>query len=203
GARLWCVCLSEAKAARRARSPSPYCSTATSCVLANVRCAFDPERFSVPGSSERRTLSPFANFGIAILLSHGSRMPGPGDLLDPDSRAPQPGGGLRELARRLLLDPCLEHAAGGDLRQELVGARLLVERLVHLVLDAVVAAVVRELARGSVGRDLVVLDALRRADQGCVLRGRVAAFPHQLVALGDHGLALLRRHGDAELPEGL
>jgi hypothetical protein len=63
--RFSCVRLSEAMAVRCARSPSPYCSAAASCALANVRCAFGPERFSVPGSSERLTFSPFAILGIA------------------------------------------------------------------------------------------------------------------------------------------
>jgi len=51
-----------------------------------------------------------------------------------------------------------------------------------------------------------VLHALGRADQGCVLSGRIAAPLHELLALRDqapHGHAVLGRHRDAEFPEGL
>ena len=44
-------CLTAAKAVRWARSPSPYCSTALSCVLAYVRWAFRGDRFNVDGKS--------------------------------------------------------------------------------------------------------------------------------------------------------
>src|SRR5262249_22585747 len=111
-----------------------------------------------------------------------------GDILDPDIALALPGDGPQALARRLLVDPRLEHAARRDLRQELVRVRLLVERLVHQVLDVVVAAVAGELTRGPVARDLVVLDALRGADQRGVLRHRVAAHGDDLLALGDEAL---------------
>ena len=76
----------------------------------------------------------------------------------------------------------------------------------HQVLDAVVAAVVRELPCRAVRGDLVVLDAPRGTDEGGVLGDRVATLPHQLLAFGDetlHGLALLGRHRNAELSERL
>ena len=44
-------CFSDANAVRCARSPSPYVSTAASCVLDQVSCAFFGDRCSVPGSS--------------------------------------------------------------------------------------------------------------------------------------------------------
>src|SRR5690242_18750425 len=103
-----------------------------------------------------------------MITSSGSRMPGSGTFSTRTSRLPCQATAFTGLARRLLIQPGLEHATGGDLRQELVGLRLLVQRLVHQVLDAVEAAVVRELPRRAVGSDLVVLDALRRTDQGRV-----------------------------------
>src|SRR5690606_12927602 len=45
------VRLSAANAVRWARSPSPYRSTALSCALTHVRCAFEGERRSVDGIS--------------------------------------------------------------------------------------------------------------------------------------------------------
>ena len=42
-------CLSAAIAVRWARSPSPYCATAESCVFAHVRRAFGEERLIVLG----------------------------------------------------------------------------------------------------------------------------------------------------------
>ncbi len=104
------------------------------------------------------------------------------------------------------LIPGLEHAAGGDLGQERVGLRLLVERLVHQVLDPVEAAVVGKLPRGAVRRDLVVLDPLGGGDQRGVARHRFAAHLDHLLALGDealHSLADLGRVGDSELAERL
>ena len=128
-----------------------------------------------------------------------------GNLVDPDIALALPGECLH-YARRLLVDPGLEHAAGGDLRQERVGLRLLVERLVHQVLDPVEAAVVGKLPRGSVGRDLVVLDPLGSGDQRGVGSHRVAAHLDRLLALGDeslHPLADLGRVRDSELAERL
>src|SRR5215210_3330418 len=46
-----CVCFSDANAVRCARSPSPYWSTAESCVLPHVSCAFLGERWTVEGMS--------------------------------------------------------------------------------------------------------------------------------------------------------
>ena len=63
--------------------------------------------------------------------------------------------------------------------------RLLVERLVHQVPDAVEAAVVGELPRGAVGRDLVVLDPLCCPDQGRVLGVRVAFRLEGIVGLAE------------------
>jgi hypothetical protein len=48
---------------RCARSPSPYCSAALSCVFANCRCAFAGERLSVSGSSDC--------FGFPLLVVFG------------------------------------------------------------------------------------------------------------------------------------
>src|SRR3989440_10500443 len=142
---------------------------------------------------------------MRTITSSGSRMSGSGTFSTRTSRLPCQATAFTGLARRLLVDPGLEHAAGGDLREELVGLRLLVERLIHQVPDAVEAAVVGELPRCAVGGDLVMLDALRRADQGCVAGHRVATHADHLLALGDetlHPLANLGRHRDAELAKG-
>src|SRR3954452_2923933 len=143
---------------------------------------------------------------MRTITSSGSRMAGAGTLSTPTSPLPCQATAFTGLARRLLIDPGLEHAAGGDLRQELVGLRLLVEGLVHQVLDAVVAAVTGELPGRAVGGDLIVLDALRRSDQRRVLGGRIALHLAPLLALGDealHALADLGRARDTDLAECL
>src|SRR5581483_6995770 len=108
---------------------------------------------------------------------------------------------------RLLVDAGLRQAARRDLREELVGVALLVERLVEEVLRVVVAELAGQGPRRSVRRDLVVLDALRCGDERCVLRGGVpAARLDDLFALLDealHGLAFLAVPAFAELPEDL
>ena len=48
---------SDANAVRCARSPSPYVSTAASCVFDQVSCAFFGDRRSVPGISSRAGIS--------------------------------------------------------------------------------------------------------------------------------------------------
>src|SRR2546430_17683379 len=102
---------------------------------------------------------------MRTITSSGSRMPGSGTFSTRTSRLPCQATAFTRLARRLLVDPGLEHAAGGDLREELVVLRLLVERLIHQVLDPVEAALVGQLPRRAVGGDLVVFYALRGVDQ--------------------------------------
>ena len=57
-------CLSEENAVRCARSPSPYVSTAESCVFDQVSCAFFGDRFRVDGSSSSAGIGPHLRQGV-------------------------------------------------------------------------------------------------------------------------------------------
>src|SRR5206468_10803927 len=87
-------------------------------------------------------------------------------------------------------------AAGRDLREELVRARLLVERLVEQVSRLTEVELAGERARRAVGGDLVVLDALCGADQRRVADGGVAPAGDDLLPFRDQALHALARLGD-------
>src|SRR5919201_4952165 len=94
----------------------------------------------------------------------------------------------------LLVDSGLEHPAGRDLRQQLVGIALLVQRLVEEILRISEVELVGERASGAVRGDLVVLDSLCRRDQRRILDDRITDCGDNLLALVDqpaHPLALL------------
>src|SRR5919109_1202882 len=85
----------------------------------------------------------------------------------------------------LLVDPSLEQAAGGDLRQQLVGVALLVESLVEEILGVAEVELVGERPGGAVARYLVMLNPLCGGDQSRVLDGRVTTCGNDLFALFD------------------
>src|SRR5581483_2335165 len=102
-------CLSESYAVRWARSPSPYCSTALSWVLAHVRWALADDRLMVPGISfsvgmpefvprRRARLSQCFDQALGVGDGDGQRRPaqranGPAE---PDAHALAGGRGERE-----------------------------------------------------------------------------------------------------------
>src|SRR5690606_19394665 len=75
-----------------------------------------------------------------------------------------------------------------DTRQALVGAALLVQRLLEELCGALMAEAAREGASRAVARDLVVLDALRRADQARIRHIGVGLRAEELLTLADDPL---------------
>src|SRR5205085_3243917 len=133
------------------------------------------------------------------------RFPPPASREAGAERMPRPRKIELRRCRRPLVDAGLEHAAGRDLRQQLVGVALLVQRLVEELTRVREIELVGERAGRAVGGDLVVLDALRRRDERGVLDRRVAARRDRLLALGDqalHPFAFLLQRA-ADLPADL
>src|SRR6185437_13654263 len=116
-----------------------------------------------------------------------------------------PMWGLSPMSPRLA-SGCLVDRLLGDLGQLLVGRRLLVEGLVEELRRVGVPQLPGQGARGAVGRDLVVLDPLGRADQGGVACVAVAVGLRDLGALADqalHAVAVLALGLDADRLEHL
>ena len=92
--------------------------------------------------------------------------------------------------------------AFGELGQFFICGALFFESLAENVCGFVVTKTSSESARGAVPGNLVVLDALRRADESGVAHGVLGVFVDHVAAFFDealHGLALVAGKGQAEI----